>query len=91
MFPNVERDFEAAMQAALEKEEVESNMTSQNSRDGFKFPKLEQKYLSRDRDEVASQQSNMSQGTRYSRGSRAEFPQKDYTRFAEEDEKKFLK
>ena len=50
MFPNVERAIDEAMQAALEKEEVESNMTSQNSRDGFKFPKLEQKYLSKDRD-----------------------------------------
>ena len=41
-------------------------MTSQNSRDGPHFPKLDQKYLSKDRDEVYSQ-SNQSQGTQYSK------------------------
>ena len=40
------------------------------------------------RDETSSQQSN---GTKYSQGSRQEFPIKDYTDFASDDEKKFLK
>jgi hypothetical protein len=64
-------------------------MTSQNSRDGPHFPKLEEKYLSRDRDEVNSQQSSHTQYSKVS--SKQEFPQKDYTRFAEEDEQRFLK
>lgn len=58
-------------------------MTSQNSKDGFRFPKLEPKYLSKDRDETSSQQSNLSQGTRYSQKAKQEFPQQDYTKFAE--------
>jgi hypothetical protein len=41
MFPNVERDVSAAVEKANNREEVESNMTSQNSRDGPHFPKLE--------------------------------------------------
>lgn len=60
-------------------------MSSQNSKDGFHFPKLEPKYLSKDRDEVASQQSNHSQGTVYTNKTKQEFPQKDYTKFAEQD------
>lgn len=67
-------------------------MTSHgSSKDGL-FPKLQPKYLSKDRDEVSSQQSNQSAGTQYSKlSSKQEFPQKDYTKFAEEDEQKFLK
>lgn len=38
-----------------------------------------------------SQQSFQSQGTKYSKSSKQQFPQKDYTKFAEEDEQKFLK
>jgi hypothetical protein len=39
-----------------------------------------------------SQQSGQSQATHYSKlSSKQEFPQKDYTKFAEEDEQKFLK
>jgi hypothetical protein len=89
MFPNVERDVAAAVERANNREEVESNLTTQNSRDGPHFPKLEEKYLSRDRDEVSSQQSSHSQYSKIS--SKQEFPQKDYTRFAEEDEQRFLK
>ncbi len=66
-------------------------MSSQNSKDGFRFPKLQQKYLSRDRDQVNSQQSIPSQGTVYSSKTKQEFPQKDYTKFAQQDEQKFLK
>ena len=67
-------------------------MTSQHSKEGFRFPKLEAKYLSKDRDETSSQQSSLSHGTRYTnKSNRQEFPQQDYTKFAEEDEKKFLK
>lgn len=66
-------------------------MTSQTSKQGFRLPKIEPKYLSKDRDEVSSQQSGFSQGTRYSNKTRGEFPQQDYTKFAEEDEKKFLR
>jgi hypothetical protein len=40
---------------------------------------------------VASQQSSHSQGTAYSNKTKQEFPQQDYTKFAEEDEQKFLK
>ena len=79
------------MEYAMQREETESNMTSQTSKEGFRLPKIEQKYLSKDRDEVSSQQSGFSQGTRYSNRTKQEFPQKDYTKFAEEDEKKFLK
>jgi hypothetical protein len=79
------------MEEALLKEETESNMTSQPSKEGFRLPKIEPKYLSRDRDETSSQQSNLSQGTRYSQKTKQEFPQQDYTKFAEEDEQKFLK
>ena len=39
MFPNVERDVSAAVEKINNKDELESNMTSQNSRDGL-FPKL---------------------------------------------------
>lgn len=45
-------------------------MTSHNSKEGFKLPKMQPKYLSKDRDEVSSQQSGMSQGTRYSNRTR---------------------
>lgn len=89
MFPNAERELNAALDKANAKEEVESNMTSQASKDGPLFPKLDQKYLSKDRDEVASQQSNHTQYSKVS--SRQEFPQKDYTKFAEEDEQRFLR
>ena len=41
------------------------------------------------RDETASQHSLRSSGTKYSQNS--QFPQKDYTDFASDDEKKFLK
>ena len=50
MFPNVERDISAVIEKINNKEEIQSNMTSQNSRDGPHFPKLDQKYLSKDRD-----------------------------------------
>ena len=79
------------MQYALQKEDTESNMTSQTSKEGFRLPKIEPKYLSKDRDEVSSQQSGFSQGTRYSNRTKQQFPQQDYTKFAEEDQKKFLK
>jgi hypothetical protein len=47
--------------------------------------------LSKDRDEVASQQSGHSQGTVYTNKTKQEFPQQDYTKFAEQDEQNFLK
>lgn len=43
------------------------------------------------RDDVSSQQSIRSNNTKYSQSSKQEFPIKDYTAFASEDEKKFLK
>lgn len=89
LFPEVQREVREAFEAAMLREETESNMTSHNS--GFRLPKIEPKYLSKDRDETSSQQSSISHGTRYSNRTRHEFPQQDYTKFAEEDEKKFLK
>lgn len=68
----------------MQKEETESNISSQPSNQGFRLPKIEPKYLSKDRDETSSQQSSLSQGTRYSQKAK-EFPQQDYTKFAEED------
>ena len=50
MFPDVQNEVKEALEYAAQKQETESNMTSQNSKDGFKFPKLEPKYLSKDRD-----------------------------------------
>jgi len=50
--------------------------------------------LSKDRDEVTSQQSSHSQGTQgtvYTNKTKQEFPQQDYTKFAEQDEQNFLK
>ena len=49
---------------------------------GSLFPKLDPKYLSKDRDEVTSQQSAHSQATVYTNKSKQDFPQKDYTKFA---------
>ena len=43
------------------------------------------------KDETASQYSFQSNGTKYSQASRQQFPTKDYTDFATDDEKKFLK
>jgi hypothetical protein len=40
LFPNVEREVAAAVEKANNKEEVESNLTSQASREGSLFPKL---------------------------------------------------
>lgn len=88
MFPNIQEDINEALEIANNKEEVQSNMTSQNSKNGFHFPKLEEKYLSKDRDQTSSQQS---QGTQYSKLSKQQFPQKDYSKFVEEDEQKFIK
>jgi hypothetical protein len=90
-FPNVQIELKEAWEQAQQREETDSNMNSHSSKEGFRLPKMESKYLSRDRDETSSQQSGQSQGTRYSNRTRQEFPQQDYTRFAEEEENKFMK
>lgn len=87
----MQAEVREALEQAQLREETDSSMASQPSKEGFRLPKMEPKYLSKDRDETSSQQSNLSQGTRYSQKTKQEFPQQDYTKFAEEDEQKFLK
>lgn len=76
-----------AMQNA--RDETASNATeTTKSKNGFHLPKIEPRNMML-RDETASQQSMRSSGTKYSQNS--QFPNKDYTDFASDDEKKFLK
>jgi hypothetical protein len=40
MFPNVQQEVKEAIENAMQKEETESNISSQPSNQGFRLPKI---------------------------------------------------